>query len=158
MTTTTLTIGRRFVPLEHIALLEPYTPNEHGRMQSERPFKTRVVLIDRDSVLSEEPLAALAERHAFRMLNDEGLATNPAVRFAVEAFEPREGFTPTKPFKTRLLWRDHDGEPQSKLLLTEPETVLAIAVRGESAPQAAQVGRRTATRRRRRKAATPAPL
>lgn len=154
MTTTTLTVGKRLLPLEHIALFKPYEPAEHSRMQSERPFKTRIVLIDRDSVLSEEPLGALAERHGFRLLTVDNVATNPAVHFNVEAFEPREGFTPRKSYRSRLLWRDHEGEPQSKLLLTEPEKVLAIAVRGEPQNPAAESDPPPRPRRRRRRAST----
>jgi hypothetical protein len=158
MTTTTLTIGKRLLPLEHIALFEPYAPAEHSRMQSERPFKTRIVLIDRDSVLSEEPLGILAERHAFRVLTGDDVATNPAIHFKVEAFEPREGFTPRKSYRSRLLWRDHDGEPQSKLLVTEPEKVLAVAVRGEPPGPVAETDPPPRTRRRRRSASTLTPV
>jgi hypothetical protein len=68
-------------------------------MLSERPFQTRIVLLDRDSVLTEEALSPFAERHSFRTLNEDGIATNPAVHFSVEAFEASEGFTPTKPYR-----------------------------------------------------------
>jgi hypothetical protein len=37
-------------------------------------------------------------------------------------------------FQTCLTWRDPDGSSQSKLPLTKPETVIAIAVRGEIEP------------------------
>jgi hypothetical protein len=118
--TTTITIGRRLVPLEHIALIEPFDAAAQTRMQSDRPFQARVVMIDRESVLTEEPLAAFAEKHRFRVLNDDGIATNPAVHFSVEAFEPAEEFKPAKPYRSRLLWRDQDGQMQSKLLLAPP--------------------------------------
>src|SRR5262249_35214703 len=124
-------IGRRLIPLEHIALIEPLDAASQARLDTERAFQTRVVLIDRDSVLSEEAPAALAEAHGFRMLAEDGVATNPAIRFRVETFQPAEGFRPHKPFKTRLMWRDPDGGMQSKLLLSAPETVLAIVVKGE---------------------------
>ena len=163
MTNTTLTSGKRLLPLEHIALFEPYEPAEHTRIQSQRPFKTRIVLIDRDSVLSEELLSELAERHGFRMLMGDGVATNPSVHFNVEAFEPRDGFTPRKSYRSRLLWRDHEGEPQSKLLVTEPEKVLAVAVRGdvEAAPAASAPATSTpakSARGNRRRAASPVPI
>jgi hypothetical protein len=54
--TTTLTIGRRLVPLEHILLVEPFDPFTQTRMQSDRPFQTRVVLLDRESVLAQDAL------------------------------------------------------------------------------------------------------
>ena len=129
----TVTVGKRLIPIEHIALVEPFDPAAHPRMQTERPFQARIVLIDRESVLTEEAPAAFAEAHGFRMLPEETVATNPAIRFRVETFEPAEGFKPTKPYLARLLWRDLDGNTQSKLLLSKPGTVLAIAVKGEAA-------------------------
>jgi hypothetical protein len=74
------------------------------------------------------------------MLKLDGVATNPNVRFRVESFLPGEGFKPTKPYVTRLLWRDQDGNDQSKLLLSEPETVLAVVVRGKADALAAEAG------------------
>ena len=50
---------------------------------------------------------------------------NQAIVFRIETFEPSESFKPAKPFKTRLKWRDLAGAEQSKLLVTEPETVIA---------------------------------
>lgn len=126
---TIVTIGRRLVPLEHVAFVEPFDPSSQARIQSEKPFQTRVVLIDRESVLTEEALDAFAGTHGLRRLSEDGIAVNPLVRFSVEAFEPMEGFNPTKHYKSRLLWRDLDGDTQSKLLVTEPENLLAAAVR-----------------------------
>ncbi|MEA2879473.1 MAG: hypothetical protein QOF14_4669 [Hyphomicrobiales bacterium] len=100
--TLNVTIGKRIVPVEHIALIEPFDPSTQTRMQSERPFQTRIVMIDRDSILTKEALATFAERYSFRMLNEDDIATNPAVHFSVEAFEASEGFTPTKPYRARL--------------------------------------------------------
>ena len=155
---TTVIVGKRHVPLEHIALLEPFDPSAQSRMQSERPFKTRIVLIDRDSFLSEEPLEELAIRHAFRMLDGDGIATNPGVHFRVEGFVPTEGFTPRRDYLSRLIWRDLDGEPQSKLLLSQPERVLAIAVRGEEPQERAESSPApNPVRRRRRRAAAAEP-
>jgi hypothetical protein len=85
-----------------------------------------------DSVLTEETPQAFAAANGFRMLQMDGVATNPAVRFRVESFVPAEGFAPRKEYVTRLLWRDLDGNDQSKLLLSDPETVLAVAVRGST--------------------------
>jgi hypothetical protein len=151
--TNTLQIGKRLIPLEQIALIEPFEPSEQSAMKSTRPFQTRVVLIDRDSVLTEEALPAFAEKHGFRMLTGDNVATNPAIHFGVEAFEPTEGFTPNKPYKSRLLWRDLDGRPNSKLLVTMPDDVLAFAVRGEAAPARNEEAPKALRRNRRR---TPA--
>jgi hypothetical protein len=98
-------------------------------------------------------------------LDEDGLAANPAIHFGVESFEPAEGFTPSKPYRSRLLWRDFDGDMQSKLLLSAPETVLAIVVKGnrpaedEKPATQDQNGAPRASRRRRRRqqpAAEPA--
>jgi hypothetical protein len=100
-------------------------------MQSERPFQARVVLIDRESVLTEQAVSAFAEAHGFRMFPEDGVAINGHIRFSVETFEPAEGFKPTKPYVTRIVWRDFESNIQSKLLMTRPERVLAVVVTGE---------------------------
>jgi hypothetical protein len=154
----TIQIGRRFVPLEHVVLLEPFDAAAQTRLFSDKPYQTRVVLIDRDSVLTEEPLATLAERHSFRMLPEDDIATNTAIHFSVEAFERAEGFTPNKPYKSRLLWRGPGGEFESKLLLTEPEKVLAVVVRGAAPPVGESTEAPKPVRRKRRRASIPAPV
>lgn len=120
--TTTLTIGRRLIPSEHIALVEPFEPSPNGQFQTSRDFFGRVVLLNRDSVLIEQTPQAFAEANGFRLLPDDRVATNPAIHFQVETFEPAEGFMPAKAYASRLLWRDLDGNDQSKLLLSLPET------------------------------------
>lgn len=130
----TVTLGKRLVPVEQIVLIEPFDPSAHPRMQTHRPFRARVVLRNRDSILTEEPPEVFAEAHAFRSLPADGLFTNPEIHFSVEVFHPEGDFNPDKPYQSRLLWRDFDGNTQSKLLLTKPENVLAIAVRGELNP------------------------
>jgi hypothetical protein len=152
---TVITIGKRLIPVEQIAVIEPYDPAANPRIKTERQFQARVMLIDRDSVLTEDTPEAFAEANGFRMLAEDRIALNPAVAFFVETFEPTEGFQPTKPYATRLRWRDRDGEIQSKLLLTKPETVLAVAVKGERDPGSAAPSVATRTSRRRR--AAPAP-
>lgn len=153
---TNIVVGKRHIPLDHIALVEPFDPAAYPGMKTDKAFKARVVLIDRASVLTEETPEAFAEAQGFRMLAGESVATNPAIRFSVESFVPAEGFQPTKPFLTRLLWRDLDGNTQSKLLLSPPEVVLASAVTGAGeAPAAAREGaapakRETASAGRRR--------
>jgi hypothetical protein len=81
-----------------------------------------------------------------------------AVRFLVETFEPSEDFQPRKPYQSRLKWRDQDGNEQSKLLLTKPETVIAMVLRGEAAPDPDQQetpSEAAAPQRRARKPAAP---
>jgi hypothetical protein len=131
-----IAIGRKRFPIEEIALVEPFQPpaEPSPRFASDKDFKARVVLIDRYNVLTEDTVEAFAEANKFRRLPDDNVATNPMVRFRVETFEPSEGFEPRKPYQSRLKWRDQDGNEQSKLLLTKPETVIAVVLRGEAAP------------------------
>lgn len=132
-----IVIGRKLIPPQHIALVERYDPSANPRFRTTRDFHGRVLLVNRDSILIEEPPQLFAETNAFRLLVIDHVAANPAIRFRVETFLPAEGFAPAKPYATRLVWRDLDGNDQSKLLLSEPETVLAVAVRGEADPHAA---------------------
>jgi hypothetical protein len=125
-------IGRRHVPIEQIAYVEPFEPSANPDFQPEKPFKARVVLLDRETVLAEFTPQEFADAHGFRMLTEDNVATNPSVTFRVESFEATDGFTPAKPYQTRLMWRDPTGKNQSKLLLTGPEAVIAVALRGES--------------------------
>jgi len=135
-----ITVGRRLIPSEHVAFVEPFDPNANPKFQTSRDFKGRVVMVNRDSFLIEEPQQAFAEANGFRMLQMDRVATNPAIQFRVETFVPADGFVPARAYATRLLWKDLDGNEQSKLLLSEPETVLAVAVRGEPDPHAAPAG------------------
>lgn len=128
----TIKLGRRLVPVEQIALIEPFDPSTQFRIQTDRAFKARIVLLNRESVLTEDAPGDLAEAHHFRELPDEPVFTNPDVHFSVEVFQAVEGFNPTKPYKSRLVWSDLGGNTQSKLLLGKPEDVLAIAVRGQT--------------------------
>lgn len=126
-----LTIGRRLVPKDHIALVEPFDPASHPGMKTDKAFKARVVLLDRQSVLTEDTPKEFAVAHDFCILSEEGVGFNRAVHFQVETFTPAENFVPTKPFRSRISWRDLDGNTQSKLLLSEPSAVLAVAVTGQ---------------------------
>jgi hypothetical protein len=149
----TITIGKSLVPLEHIALVEHFDQAANPKLQTDRQFQSRVVMVSRDSILTEEPWQAFAEAHGFRVLPEDAVATNPAVQFRVQTFAPTEEFRPTKPYQTRLLWRDLDGNEQSKLLLTKALSVVALAVKGEpeptsDAPAPDETSRRPARRKR----------
>jgi hypothetical protein len=149
-----ITIGRRHVPIEQIAYVEPFEIAADSDFKPEKPFKARVVLLDRDIVLAEAAPHEFADPHGFRLLVEDNVATNPAVTFRVESFEPTEGFRPTKPYQMRLMWRDPAGKNQSKLLLTRPEAVIAVALRGESL-EADTTERKRPRRPPRRRAARP---
>lgn len=124
-----ITLGKRLLPVEQIALVEPFDPTSNPDFKPEKEFKARVVLLNRDTVLTETTAQEFATAQGFRMLTEDNVAANPAIAFSVESFEPSESFRPTKPYLTRLKWRDPEGNEQSKLLLTKPETVLALVLR-----------------------------
>src|SRR2546423_12602207 len=127
-----IVVGKRHIPLAHVALVEPFDPSMHPGIKTEKAFKARIVLIDRQSVLTEETVEAFTQAHGFRFIAGDQVATNPGIRFGVENFMPAEGFEPTKAFLTRLSWRDLDGNTQSKLLLSRPADVLAVFLAGEA--------------------------
>jgi hypothetical protein len=83
-------------------------------------------------VLIQQRPASFAEENQFEYLADDGVALNRTVGFRVETFEPREDFTPTKPFRTRLKWRDPASLDQSKLLMIEPMSVAALILKSSN--------------------------
>lgn len=129
-----VTIGRRLIPHEQIAFVEPFDPASNPEFKSDKPFKARVVMLNRDTVLAESTVEEFAEKCGLRMLTEESVAVNPNIAFRVETFIPTESFKPEKPYATRLKWRDLDGNEHSKLLLTNPESVIALVVRREAEP------------------------
>jgi hypothetical protein len=123
--------SKHLIPVERIALFEPFVMPAEPPFQSNKDFKGRILLLDKMSVLTEETPEELAEANGFRFIPADRVATNPAIPFGVETFTPAENFQPSKPYVSRLTWRDGDGNVQSKLLVAPPELVLAVAVRGE---------------------------
>jgi len=133
-----LLIGKRLIPRGQIAIVESFVRGASPNLQTTRELRSRVVMINRDSILTEQTPDAFAAEHGFRMLADELVANNPAIRFRVEAVTPAEGFHPRKSYITRLLWRDVDGNHQSKLLATALEAGASFApVFGHAVDQAA---------------------
>jgi hypothetical protein len=147
-----ISFGKRLVPLEQIAYVEPFNPAQNPQLNATKEFKARVVLINRDTVLAEANPHELAEAHGLRYLDEDNIAVNPAVAFRVETFAATDDFKPEKAFRTRLKWRDQHGKEQSKLLLTGPDAVIATVLRGEAEkPTAGKVkSQRPATNRVRR--------
>jgi hypothetical protein len=124
-----ITLGKRLLPIEQIALIEPFDPSSNPDFKPANEFKARVVLLNRDTVLTETAPQEFASAQSFRLLTEDNVAANPAIAFKVESFEPTETFKPTKPYLARLKWRDQEGNEQSKLLLTKPDAVLALVLR-----------------------------
>jgi hypothetical protein len=112
-----ISFGKRLVPFEQIAYIEPFDPAQNSQLNATKDFKARVVLLNRDTVLAEANPHELAEAHGLRYLDEDNIAVNPAVAFKVETFLATDDFKPEKPFQTRLKWRDQHGKEQSKLLL-----------------------------------------
>jgi hypothetical protein len=142
------------VPAEQIAFVEAFAPTSNPDFKPERDFKGRVVLLNRDTVLTEMTPQDFAAAYHLRPLAEDNVAIGQAIAFRVETFTPTETFQPTKAYRTRLKWRDHDGNDQSKLLVTAPETVVAELSlrRTELAPPSKGAARRPARRRRSPKA------
>jgi len=149
-----ITIGKRIVPAEQIAFVEAFDPTSNPDFKPGRDFKGRVVLLNRDIVLTELTPQDFAAAHNLRLLVEDNVAIGQAIAFRVETFAPTETFQPIKPYRTRLKWRDGDGSDQSKLLVTAPETVVSELSmrRAESTPRSKDAPRRPARRRRSPKA------
>jgi hypothetical protein len=122
---TILTIGKRLISLDQIAYVEPFDPAANPEFKPEKDFKARLVLLNRDVVLTENTPKEFAEANGFHLLAEDNVAVNPSLASRVETFAPTESFKPGKPYRTRIKWRDGNGNEQSKLLVTEPEAVVA---------------------------------
>ena len=107
----------------------PFTSNPD--FKPDKPFRGRLILINRGSVPTEIPPQAFAEAHQFRWLTEDDLGVNPALFFEVEAFAATDTFNPTKPYTSRIKWSDPEGNEQRKLLLTPPETLVMQVLRGD---------------------------
>ena len=129
-----LTLGRHLIPVEHIVWIEAFDPAQNPDFHSDRPYRSRVVLVNCDTHLSEETLEALAGKCGLRFLAQDQTAFNPHLTYRIETFAPTPTFTPEKPFKTRLKWWNADGEEQSKLLLTPREIVISIVMQAAAQP------------------------
>ena len=66
-----LMIGRRLIPREQVALVEAFVPDASPNLQTTRDFRSRVVMINRDSILTELTPEGFAKEHGFRLLADE---------------------------------------------------------------------------------------
>jgi hypothetical protein len=149
-----ITIGRRLIPAEQIAFVEPFDPSSNPEFKPEKDFKGRVILLNREIVLTEQTPQAFAAEHELHLFAEDDVAVNRAILFKIEVFEPTESFTPKKPYQTRLKWSDLAGGEQSKLLVTAPETVIAEIVQAKvemRAPAKRSAGRPARARKGSRK-------
>jgi hypothetical protein len=118
--------GKRLLPVDQIALIEPFTPSPTAPVVSEKEFHGRVLMTNRDIVLTEQSPSIFAEEHAFSLIADDNIAINPAIAHRVQWFGTSDDFNPTWPYQMRLRWRDPARVSRSKLLVTHPDTVLEI--------------------------------
>jgi hypothetical protein len=132
-----ITIGKRLVPAEQLAFVEPFDPSGNPEFKPEKDFKGRVVLLNREIVLTEQTPQEFALEHELHLFAEDNVAVNRAIRFKIETFEPTETFKPLRPYKTRLKWSDLAGDEQSKLLVTAPETVIAEILQAKTEPSTA---------------------
>jgi hypothetical protein len=126
-----ITIGKRLIPAEQIAFVEPFDPSSNPDFKPEKDYKGRVVLLNREILLCEQTPQEFAAAHELHLFAEDGVAVSRAIRFRIETFEPTENFKPSKPYQTRLKWTDPAGDEQSKLLVTAPETVIAELVKAK---------------------------
>ncbi|MHB0790073.1 hypothetical protein [Bradyrhizobium sp. 5.13L] len=139
-----ITVGKKLVAIQQVAFVEPFDPAANPEFKPEKDYKGRIVMLNRDIVLTEQTPEMFAVEHGLHLFANDSVAVDRAIAFRVETFEPTERFNPAKPYKTRLKWRDLAGGEQSKLLLTTPETVIAelLGVKEELAKATKQPARR----------------
>src|ERR1700760_4358619 len=56
-----ITIGKRLVSVDQVAFVEPFDPAANPAFKPEKEFKGRVVLLDRDMLLTEQTPREFAE-------------------------------------------------------------------------------------------------
>ncbi|MGA2998763.1 hypothetical protein [Bradyrhizobium sp.] len=128
-------VARKILPIEQVVLVEPFVPPSDTPLRTTKEFLSRIVLLDRVSVLSEESPEDLAQSISFRFVTLDRVGTNPAIAFRLETFVPTDQFNPSRPYQSRLLWKDSEGNDRSKLMLAPPDELLAVVIRGEVDPQ-----------------------
>jgi hypothetical protein len=124
-------VARKILPIEQVVLIEPFVPPSDTPLRTTKEFLSRIVLLDRVSVLSEQSPEELSQASGFRFVTVDRVGTNPAIFFRLERFVPTDLFNPSRPFQSRLLWKDSEGNDRSKLMLAPPEEILAVVIRGE---------------------------
>jgi hypothetical protein len=85
-----ITIGKKLVPAEQIAFIEAFDPASNPEFKPERDFKGRVVLLNRDTVLTKMTPQEFSDAHGFHLLFENSVAINLSLAFRVETFEPTE--------------------------------------------------------------------
>lgn len=115
-----IAIGKKLVPVEQVAFVEPFDPSVSPEFKPEKDYKGGIVMLNGDIVLTEQTPQEFAAEHELHLFTEDSVAVNRAIVFRVETFEPTESFKPAKPYKTRLKWRGLTGGEQSKLCSPRP--------------------------------------
>src|SRR5258708_40072131 len=74
-----ITIGRVLVPVEQIAYVEAFEPPADGRIKPDKPYNSRIVLLNRETVLCEATPPEFADANGFRLLPRDNVATTHAI-------------------------------------------------------------------------------
>lgn len=74
-----ITIGKRLVFVEHVAFVEPFDPSANPEFKPEKDFKARVVLLDRDVVLTEQTVQDFASAHQLHLFAEDNVAVNRGI-------------------------------------------------------------------------------
>lgn len=146
-----ITIGKRLVPVEQVAFVEPFDATANPDFKPEKDYKGRIVMLNRDIVLTEQTPQEFAADHELHLFIEDSVAGRWCS--GSKTFEPTESFEPAKPYKTRLKWRDLTGGEQSKLLLTEAVIAEILAAKTEMIKTAKRPGKRPCRGSRRMEAA-----
>jgi hypothetical protein len=69
-------IGKLFIPSDQVAYVEPFDPSSSPEFKPEQEFESRMVLINRESLLVAAPMEEFVEKHGFKLLAEDQLALN----------------------------------------------------------------------------------
>jgi hypothetical protein len=80
-------LGNELVPAEQVAFVEPFDPSANPEFKPEKDFKGRVVLLNREVVLTEQTPQEFATAHDLHLFAEDGVAVNRTIPFKTEMFE-----------------------------------------------------------------------
>jgi hypothetical protein len=75
-----ITVGKRLVLVEQVAFVEPFDPAANPAFKPEKDFKARVVLLDRQMVLTEQTPQEFATEHGLHLFAEDNVAVNRALQ------------------------------------------------------------------------------
>lgn len=66
-----ITIGKRLVPVEQVAFVEPFDPSANPEFKPEKDYKGRIVMLNRDIVLTEQMPQEFATEHKLHLFTED---------------------------------------------------------------------------------------